>query len=312
MSKQFFIDLEIPEPDYNLEVGSGSHAQQTGQMMIGLEKLLEKEKPNMIIIFGDTNSTLAGAFTASKLHIPSAHVEAGLRSFNRSMPEEINRIVTDHCSDILLAPTKTAIENLKHEGLAKKSSLTGDIMLDTLQLSITRAESSSHILEELELKKNNYLLLTLHRPYNVDSFNQIKNIFGVLAKSKEKIVFPVHPRTKKMINHFKLKLSKNIIVTDPVGYLDFIILEKNSKKIITDSGGIQKEAYLLQVPCITVRPETEWLETVQESWNILVGFDPAKLIDAVDHFLPAVKQNNIFGEYSCAEKMVDMIERYLK
>jgi UDP-N-acetylglucosamine 2-epimerase len=311
MSRKFFIDLEISEPDYNLEAGSGSHAEQTGQMMIRMEKLLEKEKPNMVIVFGDTNSTLAGAFTAVKLQIPAVHVEAGLRSFNRSMPEEINRIVADHCVDILLAPTKTAVENLNNEGLAEKTHLTGDIMLDTLRLNIAKAESSSKILKELNLAKNNYLLLTLHRPYNVDSFDHIKDIMDALDKTNQTILFPVHPRTKKMIGHFKLKLSNNIITIDPVGYLDFIMLEKNAKKIITDSGGIQKEAYLLKVPCITVRPETEWLETVQDGWNVLVGFDPDKLIAAIHDFSPAAKQNNIFGEYSCAEKMVKVIERYL-
>jgi UDP-N-acetylglucosamine 2-epimerase len=311
MSDHFFRDLNIPKPHYNLGIGSNSHAVQTGKMMMALESIFAKEHPHIVIVFGDTNSTLAGALAATKLGIKVVHVEAGLRSFNKTMPEEINRILTDHCADVLFAPTKAAVNNLKHEGLADKTYLTGDIMLDALLLNKEKAKQKSTILEKLCINAKDYYLLTLHRPYNVDNHENLKNILIGLSKIDKTIIFSVHPRTQKMISQFDVKISKNIQVVEPVGYLDFIQLEDNASKIITDSGGIQKEAYILKVPCITVRPETEWVETVEAGWNVLVGFDPIKLIDAIENFIPSGKQDKIFGEYGCADKMVEVIESFI-
>ena len=312
MSHQFFSDLGIPLPDYNLEIGSGLHGFQTGKMLMGIEEILIKERPEMAIVFGDTNSTLSGAIAASKLHIPVAHVEAGLRSFNKQMPEEINRILTDHCSDVLFAPTETAVSNLRNEGLAEKTYLTGDIMVDAIEANRKIAQEKSLILKDLNLAPGGYHLLTLHRPYNVDSRENLTKIMEALSRLSAEIVFPVHPRTKKMIAEYDIKLGKNILSIDPVGHLDFIQLEHNANKIITDSGGIQKEAYMLGVPCITVRPETEWVETVDSGWNKLVGFDPNKLIDAIENFIPSGKHDKIFGEYWCADKMVEVIESFIR
>jgi UDP-N-acetylglucosamine 2-epimerase len=307
MSKIFFEDLGIPHPDYDLEVGSGKHGYQTGQMLERIEHVLIKEKAKVVIVFGDTNSTLAGCLAAVKLEIPVVHVEAGLRSFNRSMPEEINRVLTDHGADYLFAPTETAMNNLENEGLKNRSYLTGDIMLDALQNNLKIANKKSEIISELKLKDIDYAVLTLHRPYNVDSIENLSLILNTIAKSKYKVVFPVHPRTKNILKQNNFKISDNIKLIDPLGYLDFIRLQNDSKCIITDSGGIQKEAYLLKKPCITVRPETEWVETVEAGWNILVGLDAEKLYNALNSFYPPNEQPSIFGEYSCAEKMAEII-----
>ena len=311
MSARFFADLGIPLPDYNLGIGSGTQAEQTANMMMGIEDIFKKEKPDVVIVFGDTNSTLSGSLTSAKLHIPLVHIEAGLRSHNKTMPEEINRIVTDHISDLLLAPTKTAINNLKNEGLSDKSHLSGDIMLDSLLQFRQKAESTSEIFENLKVNRNNYLLLTLHRPYNVDNRQNLFNILSVLSEIDAEIVFPVHPRTKKMIKEFSIQLNSNICLSDPVSYLDFVNLEINASKIITDSGGIQKEAYMLGVPCITVRPETEWIETVEYGWNILVGFDSRKLKMAIESFNPVGKRPDVFGTFGVAQKMTELIGNFM-
>jgi len=311
MSGQFFDDLQIAQPDFNLEIGSGDHALQTGQMIIELGKVLNKIMPDMVVVFGDTNSTIAGALVSTKMQIPIAHVEAGLRSFNKEMPEEINRILTDHCSDLLFAPTETAMNNLKNEGLISKSYLTGDIMVDALMINKERALKKSNILDVLGLFEKDYLLFTLHRPYNVDSKENLKRIIAELSKIEKPIVFPVHPRTKKMIKSIDVKVGNNFKIIDPVGYLDFIMLEQASKKILTDSGGIQKEAYMLKIPCITLRPETEWVETVETGWNKLVGFDSSLLIEAVKSFSPNGEQEKIFGEFGCAEKVLEIIEDFM-
>jgi len=311
MSGSFFAELEIPEPDYNLEIGSGEHGKQTGQMLIALEKVVLAEQPHAIVVFGDTNSTLAGALVGAKLQIPTAHVEAGLRSFNRSMPEEINRVVADHASDLLFAPTRTALAHLTDEGLAAKTRLTGDIMLDTLQLSQNKAEAQSKILEKFELTLKNYLLLTLHRPYTVDTAAVLKPILQAIDRTGKKVVFPLHPRTRKMITSFKKKTYKNLMLIDPQGYLDFVMLQKHAQKILTDSGGIQKEAYLLGVPCITLRPETEWVETVAAGWNRVVGHDPEILTEAIETFNPDGHRPDVFGTFPVAEKMVEELGRLI-
>jgi len=304
MSGSFFDELEIPEPDYNLEIGSANHGAQTGQMLIALEMVALDERPDAIVVFGDTNSTLAGALVGSKLHLPTVHVEAGLRSFNRTMPEEINRIVADHTADLLFAPTGAAVNHLNNEGLKDRTRWTGDIMLDTLEFSRKKADSNSKILELLDLTSEEYLLMTLHRPYTVDAAEVLGPILQAIGQTGKKVVFPVHPRTRKMIAAFKIKNDENIMLIDPQGYLDFIMLQKHARMILTDSGGIQKEAYLLGIPCITLRPETEWVETVEAGWNLVTGHDPERLTEAIKTFNPTGTRPDIFGTFPVAEKMV--------
>jgi UDP-GlcNAc3NAcA epimerase len=305
MSDSFFRDLGINRPDYNIGVGSGTHAEQTGKMLVELEKLYDSGRPDLVIVFGDTNSTLAGALAAVKLLIPVVHIEAGLRSYNRGMPEEINRIVADNVSGHLFAPTGHALKNLEKEGLANKTYLTGDIMVDTLKQNLPVALEKSAILSDLKLNQGDYYLLTLHRPSNVDQPEILSHIIQNLSVSAEKIVFPVHPRTQKVLKSMKMKV-KNLIVTGPVSYLDFISLEYHSKKIITDSGGIQKEAYILKKPCITLRTETEWTETVEDGWNLLINPAEKAYWPEIESFLPSGKQRNVFGE-NVAERMVEII-----
>ena len=309
MSDLFFRDLNIPEPDYNLGIGGSTHGVQTGKMLVEIEKVIIKLNPDLIIIFGDTNTTLAGAMVGAKLHINTLHIEAGLRSFNREMPEEINRVVADHTCDYLFAPTKTAMTNLSHEGLSKKSFLTGDIMVDSLLHNIKIAETKSQIIDDLELTPNKYILLTLHRPYNVDDPEKLERILIELSKLETTIVFPIHPRTRNIIQKQGMKVPSNISMLDPVGYLDFIVLESHSKIIITDSGGIQKEAYILKKPCATIRPETEWIETVEDGWNILVDVDEPDFLEKIQHFNPSSQQHDIFGE-NVAEKMGKIIDSF--
>lgn len=310
MSKLFFEQLEIPKPDYNLGINSGTQAEQTAKMLIRIEEVLLKEKPDLVIVFGDTNSTLACALAAVKLGIKTLHIEAGLRSFNRSMPEEINRIISDHTSDYLFAPTQTALDNLTKEGLSAKTFLTGDIMVDSLLGNLGKAEKYSRIIDELNLKSNDYYLLTLHRPYTVDNPENLKLILEKLSALGKQIIFPVHPRTKKVIEENKIKVSDNIKIIKPVGYLDFIKLEQGAEKILTDSGGIQKEAYILKKPCITLRPETEWVETVKDGWNILLMPKEDNFEKMILDFVPAAKQNDIFGS-NVSLKMVEKIRALL-
>lgn len=282
MSDLFFEELEIPKPNYNLGIGSGSHGEQTGRMLIALEEVILKESPDLIIVYGDTNSTLAGALCASKLHIKLAHVEAGLRSFNKKMPEEINRIVADHLSDILFVPTQTALENLKREGIIDGVYLVGDLMFDALMHFSKISQTKSKILEALNLTPKSYYLATIHRAENTDNYDRLKNILESLAELDSLVVFPIHPRTLNRVRAYKLEhLLEKLLVIDPVGYLDMIQLEKNAQIILTDSGGVQKEAFWLRVPCITLRDETEWIETIKYNWNRLVGVDRDKILEAV-------------------------------
>lgn len=307
MSDAIFNDLEIPHPDYNLGIGSGNHGEQTGKMLIAIEEVILSEKPDAVIVFGDTNSTLAGAVAASKLGILSIHVEAGLRSFNRTMPEELNRIVADHTSDYLFAPTHTAMKNLGNEGLAAKSVLTGDIMVDSLQQNLQKAVNSTFNLS----LPDSFYLLTLHRPYNVDSISNLKEIFEKLSEIDKKIIFPIHPRTRNIVKSNNVTVPSNIIVIEPQGYSNFLHLEYLSDKIITDSGGIQKEAYLLKKPCITLRSETEWIETVEDGWNILLNTKSAELAEKISEFNPASTQKDVFGK-NVAEKMASKIDEFLR
>ena len=311
MSKYFFDEMQIAEPDYNLDIGSGSHGKQTGKMLIELEDIFLHQKPDVVITFGDTNTTLATGLAATKLNIPVAHIEAGLRSHNRDMPEEINRILTDHISDYLFAPTSNAMENLKFENLQEKSFITGDVMYDSLLYYSKVAEKKSKILNNLSLKQKEYLLLTLHRPYNVDDKCKLQKIFSALEETKKFIVLPVHPRTKKMIKNGNVIIPENILIIKPLGYLDFILLLKHAEKIITDSGGIQKEAYLNGIPCITIRPETEWVETVKAGWNILVGNKKNQLIKNCLNFKPPEYRPQYFGNGKSSKKIISILESYL-
>ena len=306
MSNVFFDELEIPKPDFNLEVGSGNHGKQTGEMLSKIEEIYLKEKPDLVLVYGDTNSTLAGALAASKLLIPVAHVEAGLRSRNMNMPEEQNRILTDHISEYLFTPTKTADENLKNEGLSNIFSV-GDVMYDGVLFFTKLSEEKSKILEHSHLKKNEYILATIHRAENTDFKARLESIFKGLEESGENIILPLHPRTNKYIKEYGIQLGKNIKVIDPVGYLDMIALESNAKKIVTDSGGVQKEAFFMGVPCITLRDETEWVETISNGWNVIVGADKGMIVENIKNFNPISERINVFGEGNAAKKITDII-----
>jgi UDP-GlcNAc3NAcA epimerase len=308
MSRVFFDELGIPEPNTNLGIGSSSHGRQTGEMLVELEQLLLSEKPDWVLVYGDTNSTLAGALAAVKLQIPIMHVEAGLRSFNRSMPEEHNRVIADHCAELLICPTQTAVNNLSKEGITHGVHLVGDTMLDAVLEFRDIAKTKSSILNDLGLVPKQYLLATLHRPYNTDVPETLYNILTAFGRVDRRIVFPVHPRTIAKIKEYNINLKKlapNILVCDPVGYLDMLMLENNAEMILTDSGGIQKEAYFFQVPCITLRPETEWIETVDGGWNILVGTAQDKIVQSVhDQTWFRKVGEDLFGDGQAAKRIV--------
>lgn len=309
MSDIFFEELDIPKPDYNLGIGSGTQGEQTGKMLIEIEKVLLKENPDLVLVYGDTNSTLAGSLAASKLHIKVAHVEAGLRSFDRTMPEEINRLMTDHLSNLLFCPTDTSVLNLKNEGINEGVYKVGDVMVDALRYNQKIAENKSMILQDLNLSPKEFLLATVHRASNTDNKENLSSIVEALSDSRETIVFPLHPRTRKFLQEYNLweKTHKKIKVIPPVGYLDMLKLESNARKILTDSGGVQKEAYMLGIPCITLRDNTEWVETVEEGWNILVGSNSEKIKKSINEFETPKETKKIFGDGNAARK----IERLL-
>jgi UDP-N-acetylglucosamine 2-epimerase len=314
MSQMFFEELEIPEPDVNLGVGSGSHGWQTGQMLMGIEELLLAEKPDWVLVYGDTNSTLAGALAACKLRVPLAHVEAGLRSFNREMPEEHNRVLTDHCSDLLFCPTQTAVDNLAREGVTKGVHLVGDTMYDAALHFASIARERSTILKDLELEPRGYLLATVHRPYNTDVPANLQNILRAFQEIGEPVIFPIHPRTRQKIaeldDNFHLEEgSGNTKIIEPVGYLDMLMLEQNARLILTDSGGMQKEAYFFGVPCVTLRPETEWSETVKSGWNHIAGSDKDRIIKVFGTAIARKPISNvqIFGKGNAGETIVQIM-----
>ena len=310
MNEVFFRDMEIPAPDYNLNVGSGSQAVQTAAILTAIEPILENEKPNLVIVYGDTNTTLAGALAAAKLNIKTAHIEACLRSYNKSMPEEINRIVADHLSDLLFAPTETAMQNAHKEGLLDKTYLVGDIMVDSLFFGITKATKESKVLSALELEEKNYCLLTLHRPYNVDDSDNLLHILSGLNTLHKTIIFPVHPRTRNILKKMQDNQFKYIRFIEPQAYLDFLLLMKNADTIFTDSGGIQKEAYILKKPCVTLRPETEWLETVQSGWNLLLPVASKDFPNEINNFTPPLEHPDLFGK-DVAELILQTLETFL-
>jgi UDP-GlcNAc3NAcA epimerase len=278
MSDVFFRELPIPTPEHNLEVGSGSHGKQTAALLERTEQVLLKRRPDVVVVYGDTNSTIAAGLAAVKIGIPVAHVEAGLRSFNRQMPEEINRVATDHISDLLFCPTETAVQNLRREGITQNVFLSGDVMLDAVLSFRCVARERSKILSDLALAAKSYVLLTIHRAENTNSDERITKVLDFLLGIKHSVVFPMHPRTKDKLQREpgledyrkRLEKSEHIRVIDPVSYLDMLALEDGARLILTDSGGVQKEAYFLEVPCLTVRGETEWVETLIGGWNQLI------------------------------------------
>ena len=308
MSASFFNDLKINIPDYNLNINSGSHAEQTSKMIFEIEKVLIIEKPDAVIIFGDTNSTLSAAIVCSKLPFKLFHIESGLRSFNKNMPEEVNRIMSDHMSDYLFAPTQTAMNNLTNEGLIDRSYLTGDIMVDSVKYGLN-LPLKNDLISRYSLDINEFYLLTLHRPYNVDNPENIIRIFSILSEINSLIVFPVHPRTRNILKDSKTCIPENIILIKPVGYIDFLNLQKKCKKIITDSGGIQKEAYLLKKPCITLRSETEWVETLEAGWNLLINLEiDMDIKSKILNFNPTQKHESIYGN-NVSSKMLNLINK---
>jgi len=324
MSQIFFKELGIPRPHINLKVGSSSHGVQTSIMIQKVEEVLLNHKPDAVIVYGDTNSTIATAIAASKIHIPIIHIEAGLRSFNKTMPEEVNRILCDHVSTLLFSPTKSGYDNLRNEGfkvdINKKASLDnpniyhcGDVMYDNSLYFSKISDVQSNIINELSLTNKKFILATVHRNDNTDSPKKINDLFNtfleIIDKHQIKIIIPIHPRTAKMMNQLldsstqeKIKKSKLLKIIPPAGFLDMIALEKNSDLIITDSGGVQKEAYFFKKPCIILRPQTEWLEIVETKSAIITDTDPEKILNSTNYFLTNQKLNfpTVFGDGNAA------------
>jgi UDP-N-acetylglucosamine 2-epimerase (non-hydrolysing) len=311
LSDVFFKELGIPEPTHQLGVGSASHAVQTARMLEGLEGVIMAEGPDVVLVYGDTNSTLAGALATAKLSPPLAHVEAGLRSFNRAMPEEINRVLTDHVSDVLLAPSDAAVSNLASEGLTERVVKTGDVMVDALELVHRRVSERSPILDELGYSEGAYILLTVHRAENTDDRSRLESIVAGIERVSKPVVFPCHPRTKDRLQEAKLwnRVSDACHVIDPVGYPEFLRLLGGAARIVTDSGGVQKEAFVLDTPCVTLRDETEWVETVEAGWNILVGADSEAMHRALDRRFELTGKPQPYGDGNAAEAIVRALEK---
>lgn len=303
MSEVFFNQLGMEKPNYMLKHGGGMHGEQTGRMMIEIEGIVIKENPDAIIVYGDTNSTLAGALISSKLKIPLVHIEAGLRSFNKEMPEEINRVLTDHVSDLLLVPSQSAAENLKKEGITEGVFVTGDIMKDLLKFVV-----KNKVLKTLT-NQEKYFYATLHRPYNVDEENRLRYVLESLAKLKLKVIFAIHPRTRKKLEEFNIQISskqfKNITLIDPQPYFENLSYLYNSEGLITDSGGMQKEAYWMKKPCITIRKETEWVETLKDRSNKLL-FNNLEEMNflSIDNY---TFDENLYGNGNSSDKMINQI-----
>lgn len=313
LDKIFLQELQLPTPKYNLNVGSGTHGQQTGRMLMRLEKVLLREKPNFVLVEGDTNTVLAGALTAVKLHIKIGHIEAGLRSYDRNMPEEINRILTDHMSDFLFAPTILAKKILINEGISPHQIyVTGNTIVDSVLQNVSLASKKSNILNQLHLKSQEYFVLTLHRQENADNKTKLENIFKGLQMVSDfytcPIIYPIHPRTKKMIQKFHLKIPLGIQIIEPVGFFDFLTLEQNARLVFTDSGGVQEETCILKVPCVTLRNNTERPETLKIKSNILAGTEPLNIFRAAKIMLKSKKQwPNPFGNGRAAQNIIRVL-----
>lgn len=315
LDEVFFDELKITLPHYNLNVGSASQAIQTGKIMIGIEEILFKEMPSIVLVQGDTNTVLAAALTASKLQIKVGHVEAGLRSYYRDMPEEINRILTDHCSDILFAPTEKSRSNLLKEGISEdKIFVTGNTIVDAVNRNLPLTHKKEGRLADLDLVNKDYLLLTLHRQENVDNNKRLLNImFGlemVIDEFNLPIIFPIHPRTKKMLEDFGVRIPKGVKVINPIGYLDFLFLQRYARLILTDSGGIQEESCILKIPCVTLRDNTERPETIEVGANILAGTTPSNILSSAREMLKRkVDWQNPFGDARASKRIVDVLTK---
>jgi UDP-GlcNAc3NAcA epimerase len=317
MSQVFFDELDITAPDVHLAVGSGRHGEQTGRMLERIEAVLLAQRPDWVLIYGDTNSTLAGALAAAKCHLPVAHVEAGLRSWNKRMPEEINRIVADHVSELLFAPTHAAVANLRREGIDESSiKLVGDVMYDVVLAFKARAAERATIVDRLSLNAGQYVLATVHRAENTDEPSRLATVFGGLAEVAQSIpvVLPLHPRTRTALDRAKLlaEVERTLVLIEPVGYLDMIALAGQARLIATDSGGLQKEAFFLRVPCVTLRDETEWVELVEVGWNRLINLTSAaavggELREAISAPMPAEPVVALYGDGRASQYMVDAL-----
>lgn len=318
MSERFFEELDLPGPDYHLGIGSGTHGAQTGRMLEAIEKVLLSLRPEGVLVYGDTNSTLAGALAAVKLQIPLAHVEAGMRSFNRRMPEEINRVLTDHAADILFASTRRAVQNLRQEGIPKERiHLVGDVMYDAALYYAARAEQKSEVFQQLGLVPKSYILATIHRAENTDNPTRLRAIFEGLAAVSYQIMpvlLPLHPRTRLALTREKIAVGQQLRLVEPVGYLEMLLLEKNANLIVTDSGGVQKEAFFYEVPCVTLREETEWVELVELGWNRLVP--PASAEQVVQGIRAALEQRGSpsqpYGDGKAAQKIATILSESLR
>jgi UDP-GlcNAc3NAcA epimerase len=308
MSDVFFRDLDIPEPHHNLGVGSGSHGEQTAEMLKGLDRVLIELRPDWVILYGDTNSTLAGALSASKLHLRTAHVEAGLRSFNRRMPEEINRIVADQLSDLLLCPTETAMANLKQEGILQRAVLTGDLMYDAALYYAAKAESQN-VLADSRWLSEPFALATVHRAENTDDPDLLRAIMSGLDRVSAEllpVVLPVHPRTRKALATAGCT-PRHVQLVEPMNYLEMITMERHARLVLTDSGGVQKEAYFMHTPCVTIREETEWVETLENGCNVLVGGDPDRMFEAARNAPAAGPWALHYGSGDAGARMVEAL-----
>jgi UDP-GlcNAc3NAcA epimerase len=314
MSDVFFSEMGIPAPKHNLHIGGGTHGENTGRMIEQIEKILVAESPNAVLLYGDTDSTLAGAIAASKLVVPIVHVESGLRSYRRGMPEEINRVVTDRLADVLYAPSATAVANLAEEGVSDDRIVnTGDVMYDAVLLFKDIAKERSTVLRDLDLQPEEYVVLTLHRKENTDNRDALAGIFSALAECGRKIIFPVHPRTKRRIAEHHIVLPQNVITVDPLGYLDTLALLQSASTLLTDSGGMQKEAYFLGKTCITLRDETEWVELIESGANVLAGSNAALIAANLDRPMPANIPRDIYGNGDASEIIAsDLAKRFVK
>jgi UDP-GlcNAc3NAcA epimerase len=309
MSEIFFQQLQIREPDYNLGVTASSHGAQTGQMLIKIEEVLLAERPDMVLVYGDTNSTLAAALAAVKLHIPIGHVEAGERSYNRAMPEEHNRVLTDHASDLLFCATRQAMQNLAVENITQGVSCVGDVMYDAWLL-FAPLTARAPILDQLGLKPQSYYAATIHRPVNTDDPQNLAGILEAFARLADPVVFPVHPRTRKQFEQYGLKPAVNVVLSEPVGYLEMLALTKNARAVLTDSGGVQREAYFSEVPCVTIRREAEFMDTVNSGWNTLAEPTPESITAALAKPCPKGTLPPIFGDGRAAQHIVAEVKRW--
>lgn len=312
MSAIFFRELGLREPNFNLGVGGGTQAEQTAAMLIGIEKAIQSVIPDLILVYGDTNSTLAGALAGAKCHIPVAHVEAGLRSFNRTMPEEVNRVMTDHLSSILFCPTNQSVHNLSAEGITKQVYKVGDVMFDVFNQMSDFAMKHGPPLDGLYSLPAKFSLLTLHRAENTDNLTRLSAILGAVNELKTKVIFPVHPRTEIAIKRIAWKPAAHVTLVPPVGYLEMVRLEKLAECILTDSGGIQKEAFWAGTRCITLRKETEWVETVDIGWNVLVDADKDAIIDRYTSFHPTGTRPPVYGDGKASVQIVHQLDILIK